>query len=119
MTSSGGGPLEFDNIQEIIDIELMFEVICMFFCCFFVFLSSFQIIRKEETNNKQEKVLNYYYITILYNSKTHVNSSLLFDQFISNIQEIIDIEWMFELICMFFFFVFLSSFQMIRKRGNP
>ncbi len=52
----------------------------------------------------------------------HVNSSLLFDQFISNIQEIIDIEWMFELICMFFvclfvclFFVFLSSFQMIRK----
>ncbi len=39
----------------------------------------------------------------------HVNSSLLFDQFISNIQEIIDIEWMFELICMFLF-VFLSSF---------
>ncbi len=31
-----------------------------------------------------------------------VNSSLLFDQFISNIQEIIDIEWLFELICMFF-----------------
>ncbi len=71
MTSSGGvlniikfkreivGPLEFDNIQEIVDIELMFEVICMFF--FFFFLSSFQIIRKEETNNKQEKVLNYYY----------------------------------------------------------
>ncbi len=59
------------------------------------------MIRKEETNNKQEKVLNYYYITILYNTKTHVNSSLLFDQFISNIQEIIDIEWMFELICMF------------------
>ncbi len=45
-----------------------------------------------------------------------MNSSLLFDQFISNIQEIIDIEWMFELICMFvLFFVFLSSFQMIRK----
>ncbi len=107
MTSSGGGPLEFDNIQEIVDIELMFEVICMFFCCFFVFLFSFQIIRKEETTInyklKQEKVLNYYYITILYNSKTHVNSSLLFDQFISNIQEIIDIEWMFELICMSFY----------------
>ncbi len=34
----------------------------------------------------------------------HVNSSLLFDQFISNIQEIIDIEWMFELICMFLSF---------------
>ncbi len=54
---------------------------------------------------KQEKVLNYYYITILYSSKTHVNSSLLFDQFISNIQEIIDIEWMFELICMFVLFL--------------
>ncbi len=104
MTSSGGGPLEFDNIQEIVDIELMFEVICMFFV---VFLSSFQIIRIEETNNKQEKVLNYYYITILYNSKTHVNRSLLFDQFISNMQEIIDIEWMFELICMFFFCLFI------------
>ncbi len=78
------------------------------------------MIRKEEINNKTgEKVLNYYYITILYSSKTHVNSSLLFDQFISDIQEIIDIEWMFELICMFvLFFVFLSSFQMIRKRGN-
>ncbi len=105
MTSSGGGPLEFDHIQEIVDIELMFEVICMFFVVFL--LSSFQIIRKEEINNKQEKVLNYYYITILYNSKTHVNSSLLFDQFISNIQEIIDIEWMFELICMFFFCLFI------------
>ncbi len=45
-----------------------------------------------------------------------MNSSLLFDQFISNIQEIIDIEWLFELICMFF--VLLSSLQMIRKRGN-
>ncbi len=33
-----------------------------------------------------------------------MNSSLLFDQFISNIQEIIDIEWMFELICMFVLF---------------
>ncbi len=46
MTSSGGGPLEFHNIQEIVDIELMFELTCMFF------LSSLQIIRKEETNNK-------------------------------------------------------------------
>ncbi len=58
---------------------------------------------------KQEKVLNYYYITILYSSKTHVNSSLLFDQFISNIQEIIDIEWMFELICMFVLFFYPHS----------
>ncbi len=40
---------------------------------------------------------------LLYSSKTsiHVNISLLFDQFISDIQEIIDIEWMFELICIF------------------
>ncbi len=105
MTSSGGGPLEFHNIQEIVDIELMFEVICMFFCCFFVFLSSFQMIRKEETNNKTGESTKL--LLLLYNSKTHVNSSLLFDQFISNIQEIIDIEWMFELICMFFFCLFI------------
>ncbi len=59
MMSSGGGPLEFHNIQEIVDIELMFEFICMF--CFF---SSFQLIRKEETNNKTgeiTKLLLYYY----------------------------------------------------------
>ncbi len=46
-----------------------------------------------------------------------MTSSLLFDQFISNIQKIIDIEWLFELICMLFF-VFLSSLHIIRKRGN-
>ncbi len=28
---NGGGPLEFHNFQEIVDIELMFELICMFF----------------------------------------------------------------------------------------
>ncbi len=44
-----------------------------------------------------------------------MTSSLLFDQFICNVQEIIDIEWLFELICMFFV---LSSLQMIGKRGN-
>ncbi len=64
----GGGPLEFHNIQEIVDIKLMFELICMF-VCFFVFLSSFQMIRKRKSTIKQEKVLNYYYITILYSSK--------------------------------------------------
>ncbi len=61
MMSPGGGPLEFHNIQEIVDIELMFELIYMFFLC--VFLSSFQIIRKEETNNKigeSTKLLLYY-----------------------------------------------------------
>ncbi len=56
-----GRPLEFQNIQEIVDIELMFELIRMFF---FVFLSSLQMIRKEETNNKtgeSKKLLLYYY----------------------------------------------------------
>ncbi len=51
-----------------------------------------------------------------------MTSSLLFDPFISNIQEIIDIEWLFELISMFLsifmylfiLLVFLSSLQMIR-----
>ncbi len=64
MTPSRGGPLEFHNTQEI-DIELMFEIICMFVCLFFVFLSSLQMIRKEETNNKtgeRTKLLLYYYI---------------------------------------------------------
>ncbi len=59
MTSSWGSPLEFHNIQEIVDIELMFEQICMFF-----FLSSLQMIRKEETNNKtgeNTKLWLYYY----------------------------------------------------------
>ncbi len=107
MASSLDGPLEFHNMQEIVDIELMFWLICKFVFVFFVFLSSLQIIRKEETNYKTGKVKNYYYITILYSSKTHETSSLLFDQFISNIQEIIDIEWLFELICMFLFYLFI------------
>ncbi len=66
MTSSLGGPLAFHNIQEIVDIKLMFELICMFVCCFFVFLSSLQIIRKEETNNKtgESTTLLLYYYTI-------------------------------------------------------
>ncbi len=61
MMSSGGNPLEFHDIQEIVDIELMFELIFMFI---FVFLSSLQIIRKEETNNKTGEsttLLQYYY----------------------------------------------------------
>ncbi len=67
---------------------------------------------------KQEKLQNYYYITILYSSKTHVNCSLIFDKFISSIQEIIDIEWLFVCLFLHVFFYFLSSLQIIRKRGN-
>ncbi len=41
-----------------------------------------------------------------------MTSSLLFDQFISNIQEIIDIEWLLELICVFFFlFIIITNDQ--------
>ncbi len=62
MTSSWGGPLEFHNIQEIVDIELMFELICMFFC----FLSIILITNDQETRkySKTEKEVNYYYITV-------------------------------------------------------
>ncbi len=73
MMSSWGGPLKIHNIQEIVEIELMFEHICMFF--FVVFLSSLQMIRKEETNNKKGESTKH--ITILYSSIMHVNSSLL------------------------------------------
>ncbi len=58
------------------------------------------MIRKEKTNNKtgeSTKLLLYY---IVVDRMWPV--AYLFDQFISNIQEIIDIEWLFELICMFF-----------------
>ncbi len=81
----------------------------------FVFLSfdpHYKLSKKRKPTIKQEKVHNYYYITILYSSKTHMTSSLLFDQFTSNIQEIIDIEWLFELICNVFF---ASSLQIIKK----
>ncbi len=60
MMSSWGGFLEFHNIQEIVDIELMFELICMIF----VFLSSLQMIRKRGNNTKtgeSSKLLLYYY----------------------------------------------------------
>ncbi len=70
----------------------------MFF--FFILITNDQ--KKGKTTIKQEKVQNYYYITLLYSSRAYVNNSLRFDQFISNTQEIIDIEWLFELICMFF-----------------
>ncbi len=36
------------HIQEIVDIKLMFELICMFFYLLILFLSSLQMVRKEE-----------------------------------------------------------------------
>ncbi len=60
-----------NNIQEIIDIEWLFELISMFLSIFIYLsfylislLSSLQMIRKEEITVKQEKVVNYYYITL-------------------------------------------------------
>ncbi len=53
MTSSGGGPLEFDNIQEIVDIELMFEVICMFFLLSFYSHSKLSEKRKPTINRRK------------------------------------------------------------------
>ncbi len=94
----------------------MFEVelISMFFL-FILFYPHYKWSEKRKPTIKQEKVQNYYYITILYSSQTHVNSSLLFYQFISNIQEIIDIEWLFELICMFFFLAFYPHYKWSEK----
>ncbi len=71
MTSSGGRMLElitlkFHNIQEIVDIELMFELISMFIFIY-SFLSSLQMTRKEETNNKtgeSTKLLLHYYTVV-------------------------------------------------------
>ncbi len=51
MTSSGGGPFDFHNIQEIEDIELKCLNLFASFFIFILFLSSVQMIRKEETNN--------------------------------------------------------------------
>ncbi len=64
MTSPGGGPLTFHNIQEIVDIELMFELISIFI----LFLSSLQMIRKRGNNSKtgQSSTL------LLCHSKIHV-----------------------------------------------
>ncbi len=62
----GGGSLEFHNIQEIVDIEWLFELICMFFC---VFLSSLQMIRKRGNNSKtgeSSKLLLYYCAIVKY-----------------------------------------------------
>ncbi len=55
MTSSGGGPLEFDNIQEIVDIELMFEVICMFFVCFLSFYPHSKLSEKRKPTINRRK----------------------------------------------------------------
>ncbi len=60
MMSSGGGPLEFDNIQEIVDIELMFEVICMFFLSFYLH-SKWSEKRNQQQTGESSKLLLYYY----------------------------------------------------------
>ncbi len=73
MTSSWGGPLESHNIQEILDIELIFKRICMF-VCFLSFYPHYKRSEKRKSTIKQEKVQHFYYITTLYNSKTHVTS---------------------------------------------
>ncbi len=49
------------NIQEIIDIEWMFELITCFFCLL-VLIPNDQ--EKRNLTVKQEKVINYYYITV-------------------------------------------------------
>ncbi len=61
MTPSWGGPLEFHNIQEIVDIELMFELICMFVFVFLSFYPHYKLSEKKKPTIKQEKVQNYYY----------------------------------------------------------
>ncbi len=109
MTSPGGDPLELHNIQEIVDIDLMFKLICMFFFYLFFFYPHYKWSKKRKPTIKHDKLQHYFYINILYSSKTHVTISLLFDQFISNIQEIIYIEWLFELICMFFFIIITND----------
>ncbi len=64
MTSPRGGPFEFHNIQEIVDIEWLFELICIFF----VYLSSsLQMIRKRGNNSKtgeSSKLLLYKNVSI-------------------------------------------------------
>ncbi len=48
MTSSRGGPLEFHNIQEIVDIELMVELICMFLSIYLFILLVFLSTNDQE-----------------------------------------------------------------------
>ncbi len=52
------------NIQEIIDIEWMFELICMFVCFFCLFILIPNDQEKRKSTVKREKVINYYYITV-------------------------------------------------------
>ncbi len=64
MMSSWGGPLKIHNIQEIVEIELMFEHICMFFFVFFY--PHYKLSEKRKPTIKQEKVQNIllYYIVV-------------------------------------------------------
>ncbi len=54
------------NIQEIIDIEWLYELISMFLSIF-IYLSlylPYKFLGKKDITVKQEKVVNYYYITV-------------------------------------------------------
>ncbi len=54
------------HIQEILDIKLMFELICMFFIYLFYFYPHYKWSEKRKTNNKTgestKRLLNYYTI---------------------------------------------------------
>ncbi len=65
MTSSGGGPLEFHNIQEIVNIELMFKLICMLLFFLVSFYPHYKL-SEEETNNKtgESITLLLFYIVV-------------------------------------------------------
>ncbi len=69
MTSSRGGPLEFHNIQEIVDIDWWLNLFACFYLSLFIYLFILlvfypQMIRKIGNNSKTEKVVTYYYITV-------------------------------------------------------
>ncbi len=61
-TGRGGGvAIIYSDIQEIADIELMFELICMFVFVFLSFYHHYKLSEKRKPTIKQEKVQNYYY----------------------------------------------------------
>ncbi len=61
MTSSGGGPFDFHNIQEIEDIELNVWTYLQVFLYLFFFYPHYKWSEKRKPTIKQKKVENYYY----------------------------------------------------------